>query len=387
LNICITKLLLALPIFSMMAGCASLRAQFENEPKARQFVLQRDWAQSTLRKEFLGYRRMNRMTPLVLDQMVIQGNAIDGIAAFNRQTGSLIWRLDLTNGVEGGAQVADGKLYFGASDGQFYCVDVMDGRLLWTFPVRAETLAPPTIEKGVVYFQSGASVVYALDAASGKQLWIYNRQATTPLSIRATTRPVIAGDTIYVGFADGFLAAIKKTDGTLLWDRKLGHTGRFKDVDASPVIQGDLIYVDSFDGSLYCLKQSSGEVVWQTDEGGYTPVTISGDRLYYATSTGKIMALDKGSGQTLWSTHLKRGIATQPQLYKGFLVYGESEGSLVVAESSSGRVISQFDPGRGLVSSPAVNESTGEVFFVSNNANLFALHIGLKRPTDLLPWQ
>ena len=375
-------------------GCSSfsgIRSRLGANQQSRTFVITNEWARITPKKEFLGFRRMNRMSPLVSDSMVIEGNAIDSMIAYNRKDGSEIWRIPLTNGVEGGAQIVGDRLYFGSSDGQFYCVKTTTGEILWTFEVRAETLAQPTVDNGIVYFESGADVVYALNATDGKQLWTYNRQLTGNLSIRATTRPIVAGDNVLVGFSDGFLVSLKKRDGGLIWERKLGRSSRFKDVDATPVVEGKEVYVSSFDAALYSLNVETGEVNWSLDDGAYVPVTMGrgrfSDRLFYSTANGKIVAVDKRSGRSLSSFSVKNGIPTQVVLYKGFLVYGESDGALVVADAEKGQVISRFEPGHGVVSKPTVIEATGEAFFISNSANLYALKMGYRSPVDLMPWQ
>jgi outer membrane protein assembly factor BamB len=384
-------LAMATAVVSLLSGCASLSDALGARHEPREFVMSTGWVRSTLKKEFLGYRRMNRMAPIVLEKLIIQANAIDGIMAFDRTSGQQAWRLDLENGVEGGAAVVGDRLYFGSSDGQFYCVNVTNGRVLWTFPVRAETLSAPTIDGGVVYFQNGADVVFALDAESGKQLWLYNRQATSNFSIRASTRPVVDGDRVFVGFSDGFLVALKKRDGSLAWERKLGKTGRFRDVDSTPVIDGDSLYVASFDGSLYSLKRESGDVNWEIDQGGYVPVTIGqgrfADRLYFATVGGQMLILDKHSGKELVRIQLNHGIPTQAVLYRNSIVYGESEGALVVADAETGATIGRFEPGHGLVARPTVVDASGEAYFISNSANLYAMRLKFERRSDLLPWQ
>jgi outer membrane protein assembly factor BamB len=374
-----------------LAGCSTISTLLDSSRAQREFVVENTWVRSTTRNEFLGFRRMNRMSPIVLEKMVIQANAIDGIVAYNRNGGRELWRLNLDNGVEGGAQVVGDRLYFGSSNGQFYCVNAATGAIIWTFPVRAETLAPPSIDNGVVYFQSGTDIVFALDAESGKQLWLYNRQVTGNFSIRATTRPVIDGDKLYVGFSDGFLVALKKRDGSLLWERKLGRQGRFKDVDSTPVIDDDSLYVASFDGFLYSLKKDSGDVNWEIDRGGYVPVTIGrdrfSDRLYFSTVTGQLLILDKRTGKEIRSVKIRKGIATQPTFFGNYIVYGESDGALVVADAENGAPIGHFNPGHGLVSKPSVVEATGEAYFISNSANLYAMKLGFRRSSDRLPWQ
>lgn len=394
-----------------LASCASL---YGSAREGRELVLEPSWVRSTLKEDFFLYRRAHRMTPIFSGTMVIQANAIDGMVAFDQATGDELWRLPLENGVEGGARLADGRLYFGGSNGQFYCVDAQTGKVVWTYSVRAETLAAPSVEEGVVYFQSGADVVYALDAATGKQLWLYNRQTTTNVSIRATTRPVVDGDFVYCGFSDGFLVVLSRRGGAVQWEKKLARNSRFMDVDGTPVIEGQVVYLTSFDGSLFALNKTSGDILWQNDEGGYTPVTLGPEALYYATTNGTVVALDKASGRKLWTVPVTHGIATQPTLLQSFLLFGESEGALVVIDARTGSELTRFDPGRGLLAAPAVvsvaaaadkkmsseklpgsaseklpgsASSYYDIFFISNNANLYAMKLGYQKRTDVLPWQ
>lgn len=375
----------------MVTGCASVSGVLGSKREARSVAIESRWTRSTLNKDFLGYRRLNRMAPLVLDKLVIQSNAVDGIVAYERATGRQIWRIDVENGAEGGATVAGDRLYFGSSNGQFYCVNVADGKVVWEFPVRAETLAAPTVESGIVFFQNGADVVFALDAKTGKQLWFFNRQTTGQLSIRATTRPTVAGDLVYVGFSDGFVVALKKRDGTLAWERKIGKGNRFHDVDSTPVVDGKQLFVASFDGTLMSLDKDTGEVSWSVEEGAYVPVTLGqdrwSDRLYYATANGSLLALDKKSGKQLAAVKIARGIPSQPTLYKGFVLYGESEGAFVVADAETLQPIQTFEPGHGLVARPSAVDATGEAYFISNSANLWAVKLGYRRNADRLPWQ
>ncbi len=373
---------------SISIGCASLRSAVDGVGTAnRSLVLDRQWVRSTLDKEFLLFRRTHRMTPVFFGDLIIQGNAIDGIVAFDRKTGAQAWRLNIENGVEGGAQISEGRLFFGASDGQFYAVNAENGKVLWTFPVRAETLAPPTVEGNVVYFQSGADMVFALDASSGKQLWLYNRQTNSQLSIRSTTRPTIDQNLVYVGFSDGFLVALGKQTGAPQWEKKLSRSLRFNDIDATPIVDGGLIYVSSYDGALYAVNKENGDVAWEFNEGGYAPVTLGKDALYYSTTTGALHALDKGTGRKIWSRNVARGIATQPVLMGGYLVYGESEGALQVTDSRTGSWLARFEPGRGILAAPLAAEASNEIYFISANANLFAMKLQFRGQTDRLPWQ
>lgn len=375
-----------LTAFVGITGCSSVK-----KTASRELVLEPRFVRSTVQNEFFGYRRINRMSPLLTDKMVIQGNAIDGLVAYDRKTGSEIWRLKIENGVEGGVEIAGSTLYFGGGDGMLRSVNAETGAVNWMVPVRAELLAPPTLESGFLFVQTGADVIYGLESGTGKLLWTYNRQVTSNLSVRATTRPVVSGDKLMVGFSDGFLVALRKRDGAVQWEKKLGKGNRFRDVDSTPVVSGDTAYVASFDGQLVAVKIENGDILWQTDLGGYLPVTVGegaqADRLYFATIDGRVVELDQATGKEKRSFKLSRGIATQPLLYKGVLLFGESEGALRVIELDKLKTVAQYQTGDGLISTPTIDKANAEIWMVSSAATLYSMKLRYYKVAERFPWK
>ena len=299
----------------LMSGCSSIGNRMSAQG-TRELVLEPIFVRSTQEKESYAYRRLNRMTPVLTETQVIQGNAVDGIVVYDRKSGSEAWRLAIENGVEGGVERSGENLYFGGGDGLLRSVSLKNGTVNWTVPMRAELLAPPTLENSMLFAQTGADVIYGLDVGTGKLVWTYTRQVTGNLSVRATTRPVVAGDLLLVGFSDGYAVALRKRDGVVQWERKLGRGNRFRDVDSTATVSGNRAYFASYDGQLVSLKIESGEVIWQSNFGGYLPVTVGTgsqvDRLYFATADGRVVELDEATGKELRSIKTKTGIATQP---------------------------------------------------------------------------
>lgn len=341
----------------------------------REFKIRKVWVRSALSEPNEGFRKINRGTPVLVGNLVLTTNAIDGMVAWNRDSGQEIWRLKTVNGIEGGAAMIRDRVFFGASDGLFYAVDVRNGSILWSVPVRAETLSQPLIdgETGVVYVLTGANVVHAFEADSGKTAWAYTRQDTSSFSIRGGTQPALRAGTLYVGFSDGFFAALNAKNGQVLWEVQLNRNKKFKDIDTTALVDGDRLYVAGYDDRLYCLSAASGEILWKHEAGGYAGLTLQGNKIFYPTSDGFLKALDKTSGKELWSIPVRDGIASTPVPYKGLLVFGESQGELRFIDSTSGREVGSFEPGRGVFEAPAVDEKASRVYFVSNESNVYVL--------------
>lgn len=378
----------ALVLGMIVSGC-SLLPTFKKG--GRELVLEPVFVRSTQLTESFSYRRLNRMTPIVTERAIIQGNAIDGLANYDRKTGREIWRIDLKNGVEGGAELAADTLFIGAGDGLLRSVDALSGKTNWSVPMRAELLAPPTLDRGILIAQTGADVVYGLEAQTGKLLWTYNRQVTGNLSVRSTTRPVVHEDNVLAGFSDGYLVALRKRDGVVQWERKLGKGNRFRDVDSTPAINGKKAYVASYDGLLVALNLDSGEVIWQSDFGGYLPVTIGtgayADRLYFSTVDGRVLEIDEASGKELRAIKLSTGIATQPLISKNLLVYGESEGAIRILDLNTLKTVAHYSSGEGILSTPYLDTKKSELWFVSSAANLYGLKLSYRRVAERFPWK
>lgn len=358
-----------------LVGCSTMENLFSKNSEKRELQVRDVWVREGTLKENLGFRKINRMSPLILGEALIQSNAIDGIAAYNKDSGQTLWRLNIQNGSEAGAAIIKDRLFFGASDGLFYSVSARDGKVLWTFPTNTENISEPLLDTstGVVYFQSGANIVYALDAESGRQIWLYSRQDNSNLSIRGGARPTLDNGHLYVGFSDGALVKLNAKTGSLLWELVLNRNKKFRDIDASPVIDGDQMFVSGYDDKLYCVSVAKGEILWKMDRGGYYPVTIAGEKIFYSTTTGELWALQKSSGQKIWTYTLKDGIATQPKIYKGMVVFGETQGELRFLDANSGKAVASFDPGRGIMSPPLVDEKNDRVYFISGEANVYAI--------------
>lgn len=365
----------------LIAGCSTVRTV------PNKFVVEKRWVRETVATEFNRGRRIHRFSPILTDKLVIAGNSIDGIVAYDRQTALVRWRMLIKDGSEAGAQLADDILYFGAGDGQLYAVQPDTGKVLWTYPLKAEGIARPLIRNGVIYILGGNNVMHALNAKTGKLVWVYNRREAGNISVRGGSQPAMAGDAVLIGFSDGSLVALNKSSGAVLWETNLNRNKRFRDVDATPIVDGDTVYVSSYDGALYALNKDDGRILWVVDEGGYEEVLLNGNILYYSSTSGKTMALDKGSGKILWSKENPRGIATAPQLYKGVLMVGEMEGAMRFLDARTGELLTEFAPGRGVTSRATVDQASGEVYFMSVDANLFALNASWKKHAKDWPWE
>lgn len=357
-------------LFVFIVGCSQLGRKDD-----LRFDVSVDWVRDSLAAGNSGFRKINRMAPILYKNLVVFGNALDGLVAYHQDTGREVWRIRIPQGVEAGGVVIRDRLFVGSNNGRVYGIDLASAQILWSFDTRAEVVAEPLLADGVLYFLSGGGSVFALDAATGKQLWTYNRQDTAAMmTIRGGSKPAFSGNTLYVGFSDGSLVSFNAKTGTQQWEIILNKNTRFKDIDSSPLIDGDTIFINSYDDKLYAVSKSKGEILWNTKSGGSSTPILAGERLIYTSAKGELISVSKKDGKEFWRYKTSEGVVSDPILYNGMIVAGESQGSLIFLDLLTGEKKESFEPGRGVFSRPTVDLEDKRIYFISGEGNAYALH-------------
>lgn len=360
----------------LLVGCSQLEKLTEKTPR-RSFQVGVDWVKRGAEKPNLLFRKINRFQPLLFDHptagpIVIQGNAMDGVVAYSRANGQVIWRRPVVNGVEASGIIQGEHLFFGGSDGMFYSVSAVDGSVLWSFPTRIENIAEPFYHDGLVYFLTGANTLYALEADTGKQVWLYSRQDTQAISIRGGSKPTFQNGSLFAGFSDGALVSLNAKTGALKWEKALSRNKRFRDLDSSVIADGEFLYVAGFDDAFYALRSATGDMMWKHDQGGYGVPLMTSDRIYYASSESELVVLNRSTGTKLWGIPLKTGLPSAPAISRGLLTFGESQGGLRWFDAGTGKPVAEYTTGSGFQSPVTIDEKTSQVFTISTEGNVYA---------------
>lgn len=381
------KLFILAAVLFLSSSCSSLKELTKTTGTSRKYLSERLWAVNNFQSDYNGFRLRHAMSPLIYKDYLIQANSVDGITVYHKKDGQILWSKKVKGGVEGGATVSQKTLFFGSGGGRFYAVDVLNGRLKWTFPIKFESLSAPHVSDGVVYVTAGDNTLYAINAKSGQQKWSYGRRINSNFSVRGGGEAVSDQKNLYIGFSDGFLASIRKSDGRLMWERALNFNRRFKDIDASPVLDGKTLYVSSYDDSFYAINKKNGQTIWQTKGiGGSAKALVDDEKVYVSSSNNQVHALDKASGKIIWS-HQTKGLPSSPKLLQRTLIVGEKKGELKFLSPLTGEAFASFWPGRGVSSDPTVDEAHSIIYFMSVDANIFAIKNRWVKKTDLWPWE
>ena len=324
----------------------------------------------------------------VWGKWVLQGNGVNGVAAYTRQKGKRMWFFKVPGGLVSDLLIAENKVFFAASDGFLYALNVRTGHLLWKKHLGEDRVSRPTFHKGLLYFTSPFRL-YVWRAESGTSVWSH---LTSPppgtgaeFVVRALAPPLVTKNRIYYRGGGGMVFALNHR-GKVLWKRNLSPSSEeetFASRAGSLVLRNRTLFVADLNSGLYALNKNTGQVIWTHSKGSPSQVVLSGQALFYPTSDGHVLALNPQTGAELWSHPLPPTTRTPAllSLYRDKVIYGQYRGGLRALSQKTGKVAGFFDlgGGGGLSSPPAIPRGRGgeELYFLSHRGHLYKIKLSL----------
>ncbi len=236
--------------------------------------------------------------PVVAPQAVLVRTVDGRVHAFAADTGHEIWSNDeqiprLTLRGTAAPVVAGDTVVVGYDNGKVAAYGVGNGDVLWdtgVSPPRGKTELERMVDidghievSGHDVFVAGFQGRVAMLALDSGQIW-WSRELS---SYRGLT---LDGETLYVVTADGSVQAMRRRDGTPLWQQdRLLRRGL-----TTPVVDGGSLVIADFEGYVHWLDRASGALVGRikTAKGRVTNAPVVADGVVYLqTDAGRLFAL------------------------------------------------------------------------------------------------
>ncbi len=145
--------------------------------------------------------------------------------------GKVLKKIKISSGVNSGISISNNLIYFGNSDGNFYCF-TLDGSKVWQEKLKASVKAIPSIDDSSVFIGDLLGNVYAFDNKTGKKKWETSFGGMINNSILVLNNQLIVPD------SKGFIYVLEKLDGGLV--QKIELKGRVK---FSPVLVKNKVFI------------------------------------------------------------------------------------------------------------------------------------------------
>lgn len=296
----------------------------------------------------------------------------------------------------------------------------------------------PSIEGDSVYIGVDSGILYALDVESGDVKWSFKTHKHEQEADREDTKfrgihgTAAVDDTqVYIGDYAGYLYALTKEDGELVWETKLGGS-----IGASPalyggysfmaveyptpdgkvfvqdVVDGTILYETPFlgnhphssasvdpergylfvganNGKFFCFDFVNETDVWEYEmddkldsDGNPTgkgdiksTAAVVGDVVYITSWDHKLHAVDIETGERVWAFESDGKSMSSPSYYDGVVYFGSHDGRLYAIDETDGSEIWSFANDRAIISSPTVIPDTNTVAIGSNSGMAYILDL------------
>ncbi|MBS1510313.1 MAG: PQQ-binding-like beta-propeller repeat protein [Bacteroidetes bacterium] len=268
--------------------------------------------------------------------LVFIGGYDNNFYAINGVTGTLKWIHLGTNffGVAGPC-FANGKIYAASSDKKLYCMDTLNGAVLWTYTTGSTIESDPVYSNGTIYVGSDDYYLYAIDAATGALRWKF---AT---GFNVTASPLVYNGIVYFGSDDSKMYAVSESTGQLIWSyQALFHFG-----SSGATVANGVIYAGCGDNNVYAFDAATGILKWKYNTGysmGFSSPTVVNNVLYIggyysqSNSKGSLYAIDATNGQLVWEKYQNTGFNSSPLISNGRLFIATEGGDLLALDPANG---------------------------------------------------
>lgn len=351
---------------------------------------------------------------------------LEGQSSVNKLSG-VKFTFETNGAIRSTPAIANGRLYFGSTDGYFYAIDAASGEENWKFKTGGAVSSSPAIYNNIVWFSSRDGFLYAVDSESGKEQWKFgfeNELGNNNLWDFYLSSPNISENTLYIGSGDGYLYAIDITSKEIKWKYFCGAKIR-----TTPAISGNSIYFGAINGYFYCLSKEDGTEKWKyategsaikfeeagTDRSGiYCSPSVSTqngvvlfgarDGILYAINSSDgtlkwkvnhegpwvlstaikdnkvfagsgsdalVQCLDINTGAELWNFKALGMVFSSISVVENAIYFNDFFGNVYAVDNQSGRQLWYFPIGSRSMSTPVIYD--GLVYSSSDDGNLYAL--------------
>ena len=220
----------------------------------------------------------------------------------------------------------DDKVFFGSSDGDFYCLNTNNGTLIWEYSVGNVIWTSPAIYDDKIYFGSLSGDLYCLDIINGDLIWSFS----TTSGIWSS--PAVYDEKVYFGSNDNFVYCLNANNGNLIWS--FDAEG---EVHSSPAIAYGNVYIGSSGQGLFCLNASSGELVWQylINNGIWCSPAVADNKIYFGNdpccgTVEYFFCSDALTGELIWIHSIggEEGLKSSPAIAAGKVFIGAGNGKV-----------------------------------------------------------
>jgi outer membrane protein assembly factor BamB len=322
-------------------GCSSFKVT-SPEKKTRFFNVL--WSKNLDHHYQSGNLPIGLGAPRIFNDIVYMGSLSGKMSAYDLETGRTLWSQNEGTPLGGASEYFNDHVAYGGLSGRLFVRHYLSGELKYAIDLGAPIESAP-------YYHSGRLIVYLrghqiaqLDAETGKILWVYKRAVPVTTTLQRTTKPLVLGNKIILGFADGFVGAISFTEGTVIWETKIVDQSKFIDVDLNPILSGGVVVTGSPSGELKAINPDNGAVARSFGLSVLAHPVLKGEQLLLGTNEGEVLLISQ-NGEILKKVKISDKAVSAVTWWKDSIVAASFDGKIRSIDPLTMNVTGEFAMG------------------------------------------
>ncbi len=321
----------------------------------------------------------------------------------------------------------DGTQYFSTLNGDLYCINPAEKRMLWKYDADGAVIYPPAVTEDKVFVVTShlrldvSHTSYSGDVVADAIVDLFGARTQTQMTVnrgrihaldRRTGQfkwdfdsklmgtPVVSGGKLYYGGL-GAYGAIDCANGTKVWSKEDSKNKRKANWYCIQVMSNDVLFgvivpvklvgkgtrgdglrfESDGDIKAVAIKPSSGEIVWQTklteSRGLKQPLATlvlrdESDQSLYVVVGQKFFAVDPATGGLRWSFEQNKvPFSERVVVSDGVAFIGSDDHALYALNAKTGQEAWKFTDAHGPLLAPTVAD--GVVYVGSYDTHIYAL--------------
>jgi outer membrane protein assembly factor BamB len=276
-------------------------------------------------------------------------------------------------------------LYYATLAGNLVAVSTRNGLRLWTVHVGRCEAASPAVDRlgrGSVYetflnrhpcgrnaAKRGDGELLVVAAGPSHRLrWRKHLGASE-------TSPLIVGNRIYVGDAEGNVYCLRTVDGKTVWTFHAGGA-----VKGAIAFDRGHVFFGAYDGRLYALRASDGKPIWRAQSARdwfgrhgtfYSTPAVAYSRVYLGSTDGHVYSFGERSGKLRWSYRTGGFVYGSPAVWNGRVFVGSYDDTFYALNAATGAVVWKFHANGPISGSATIVH--GIVYFATLHRRTYGL--------------
>ncbi len=334
-------LIIALILGAGFSSCARLRPE---APVKEVKFFKNIWAKNLDSAYVSGNLPIGLGATRIFNDIVYMGS-IDGVMnAYDVETGRVLWTADEKTPLGGPVEFFKDHVAYGGLNGRLFVRHYLSGKLKYAIDLAAPIESAPVFHNDHLFIYLRGHQIVHMDAETGKVIWVYKRAVPVTTTLQRTSKPLIIGNKVIIGFADGFLGALSMDEGLLVWETKLVENSKFVDIDLNPILAGGMIISGSPSGELKAINPESGAVARAYGVSVMAHPVLRGEQLILGTNDGEVVIMNL-SGDTLKKAKVSTQAVSAVSWWKEMIVVATFDGKIQAIDPLTMKAVDQFNLG------------------------------------------